>query len=194
MEEIIKHFAQGKIRLRFWIVEPVIPNKKRKRITLIAGILGIALIIGIGIFFIPKFTDTGAVVFLVMLCFVLFLGDLYHKQRLSQFTKKGKILFEVDKIVCYNIANQPILTLEYSEILRIVYKGNLVESASGYHRTYRTYLVKFQTTSDITHTFELTRELVLTQNEMSIQRSIEPTLEHVLTAISPKYGILENKR
>lgn len=191
VKKLIQSYSGGKIKLRYAIVEPVVPVKKSRQIELVVGIFGYSFILGLFTVLLGYESPIAKCFGFIVIISGPFVIARYLKNRLSGVLKKGEVLFEEDVLTVFDEHGVLTATVPYKTIFRMTYKGNVTESFLGRSRNFLSYLVKFRTDENVLFTFELYKYPSLTESEKSIQRTVAPQLPKVLESTRPRYGIVE---
>lgn len=191
VKKLIQSYSGGKIKLRYAIVEPIIPRKKRRLIEFLVMFSGLIISTTICVLLFNHGSRVGTFLGLGGILFGVYISDLYLKKRLSGVLKKGEVLFEEDALTVLDEDGVSTATVPYKNIFRMTYKGNLLESYSSEYASFLSYVVKFRTDEGVLFTFELYKYPSLTESEKLIQRTKAPQLPKVLESTRPRYGIVE---
>lgn len=102
----------------------------------------------------------------------------------------GQIQFFEDKLEIRTLSNTR--QLNYNEILKVEYFGNLSSDIIGPSSNFKTSIVKLYTSSTEYIIFETERNIIISEKDKNKFQTQPPMIENCLKAIHPKYGISEN--
>lgn len=190
MKKFIDDFAQGKIQIKYYLASAKFPRKKRRLISFLTALLSIVLI---GLF--AKYYDHiggkaswPIVAFTIVL---LIVPNYIAGKWLLQVKAAGKVFFYEEHLEIHQ--NNEVRSLNYSEIIRIVYCGELPSDLlQARIRSYKTYRVKIFTDIKEHFILHICKEIFIHPEETKHFQKIHPILPQTLKEIKPRYGTLED--
>lgn len=188
MQSLINKFSSGKIEIKFKLIESVLKDKKRKRISNIVVFSSVFfyflmlpwIFVAIGI-------TSNVFIYIVIILFFISL-EVFTRIWLLQTKETGLIKFLPDKIEVINYKREEYIIINYVDILAIRYVINVPRSIVQRHPGIKSYNVKLILKNGDPEYFQIENKIFYTEDDKKEFRSFDPDLIKVLENINPKYG------
>lgn len=192
MNDFLNDFSAGKIKVKYYLIEPLYSPKRRGLISLTTALVVFVMLIAIikGLSF--KEIDTTWMV-LGVTVFMISVPTYFVGKLILNYNQIGILYFHEDHVSIETKGR--IQKLPYEEIIKIEYCGSLpkdIVSTMGFDRPYVSSKVRFYTGLSEYITVEATRDMFLSPEEREFFSNVYPVIEHTLKAIQPRYGISKN--
>ena len=187
MKELIEQYSSNRIEVKFDIIESNIPDRIRNRLGRSLLIFSVFCSFYLLILFSNKFENSFLTMlgFLTPMIFVHFFDRLYF----NKFKKVGQVFFLADKLnVDFKDGSIP-KSIDYSQVDRIEYKGNLPKGFVKLRGViYKSYYVTFKFNMDKKFTLHLYEYNFLDEKDQSNFRREDLHLINVLNHVPTKFG------